>query len=80
MTTCELTTRAAARTTSARRARWLGELVLIAALYAAYSAARLIGHADLSTATSHARELLSLPAEDLIARSRRPMDPSRLLE
>ena len=60
MTTCELTTRAAARTTSARRARWLGELVLIAALYAAYSAARLIGHADLSTATSHARELLSL--------------------
>lgn len=44
------------------RPRARRELLLIALLYAGYSAARLLGAADLSTATAHAYDLLHLEA------------------
>jgi PAP2 superfamily len=40
--------------------RWLRELALLAILYVGYSAARLIGHADLDSAVVHARDLLAV--------------------
>ncbi len=63
MTTCELTTRAAAPAAPAvrpRRARWVRELGLLVGLYAGYSVARLLGHADLAGATANAHDLLAL--------------------
>ena len=63
MTTCELTTRPAARAVPAvrpRRARWVRELGLLAGLYAGYSAARLLGDADLAGATANAHDLLAV--------------------
>jgi hypothetical protein len=63
MTTCELTTRAPAATVRVarpRRYRWLRELGLLLGLYVGYSAARLLGHADLAGATANAHDLLDL--------------------
>jgi hypothetical protein len=66
MTTCELSARASTRRGAPARpgrARWVRELALIALLYAGYSAARLIGHADGNTLTgalTHARDLLAI--------------------
>ncbi len=63
MTTCELPTRPAARAGPAvrpRPARWVRELGLLAGLYAGYSAARLLGDADLAGATANAYDLLAV--------------------
>ena len=45
---------------AARRLRWLRELGLLVGLYAGYSAARLLGDADLAGATANAHDLLAL--------------------
>jgi hypothetical protein len=62
MTVCELTSHATERPWASRsgRVRWLRELALLAVLYAGYSAARLIGDADLNSALLHARDLLAI--------------------
>ena len=62
MTTCELGARAGARlpSTAGRSRRWLREVGLLALLYVAYSAARLLGDATLPTALAHARDLLAV--------------------
>jgi hypothetical protein len=63
MTTCELMIRSAAPAVPAvrpRKARWARELGLLAGLYAGYSVARLLGHADLAGATANAHDLLTV--------------------
>ena len=62
MTTCELGARAGARlpSTAGRSRRWLREVGLLALLYVAYSAARLLGDATMPTALAHARDLLAV--------------------
>ena len=63
MTTCELSTPIAARavpTVRPKRARWVRELGLLVGLYAGYSAARLLGDADLAGATANAHDLLAV--------------------
>src|SRR3954470_24307973 len=67
MTLCDITTRS--RDTQASRVRGHSirprakvELALLVLLYVGYSVGRLLGHADLPAATSHARDLLDLEA------------------
>ena len=65
MTVCGLTTYAppapgAPATDRAGRRRWLREVALLALLYVGYSAARLVGHATMTSAVAHARDLLSV--------------------